>query len=128
MLKRPITYETFNGETVTETFYFNLTMPEFVALKTDPEDEDVTVLVAMMDKIILFSYGLKSEDGKHFKKSDELREDFESSAAYASFFTELAMDEKKTLEFLRGVLPKQLGAELNKINLADAPPAISPSL
>jgi len=37
MLKRDITYENFDGETVTETFYFNLSRFEIIDLQVGYE-------------------------------------------------------------------------------------------
>ena len=117
MLKRNITYETFNDppETITETYYFNLTVPEIAAMNPEATLEDNWVAVAKMDEIILQSYGVKSEDGKNFEKSDELRKKFETSAAYSALFAELAFNDNALEAFIRGVLPKQAADELTKI-------------
>jgi hypothetical protein len=120
MLKRAITYEDFNGETATETFYFNLSKPELVELEVDMEGglgkhieriaeaENNKELIALFKRVILISYGIKSDDGKRFVKSDELRAEFESHAAYTALFIELATDAKAAADFVNGIMPSDL--------------------
>jgi hypothetical protein len=128
--KRTITYETWNDppEKVTETLYFNLTVPEFGSLQTDIDENDVAVVVSKMDEIILRAYGVKSEDGRNFEKSEDLKRQFASSAAYASLTEELMTNEKALADFIKAVLPKQFQDELTKIlaTQASGAPAISP--
>lgn len=120
MLKREIKYEDFDGNTVTETFYFNISKPELIELEVEQEKglgawiqkiidtKDHKELIAQFKRIILLAYGEKSEDGKRFVKSDQLREDFSHTAAYISLFTELATSDEAASTFLKGVLPKDL--------------------
>lgn len=127
MLKRDITYEDFNGETVTETFYFNLTKTEIIqlqfgyeggleaAIRKIIESEDAKSLIEEFQKIVLAAYGVKSEDGKRFIKSEELRDEFKQTAAYDKLFMELATSEDAAAEFVKGVVPKDLTEELEKL-------------
>jgi hypothetical protein len=120
MLKRPITYEDFNGETLTETFYFNLSKAELVELETDYEAGLVKTLMTIVEaqderriikefkRIIMLSFGVKSDDGKRFIKSDALRADFESHAAYQTLFMELSTDAEKAAAFVNGIMPPDL--------------------
>jgi hypothetical protein len=128
MLKRDITFETLNDppETITKTFYFNLTMPEFAALNPDVDpnmtaeeavNSDLLSFVAKADDLILYAYGVKSEDGLNFEKSDELREKFKSSVAYAALVDELLTEDNAFTTFLRGILPAKFGAGLDKAML-----------
>jgi hypothetical protein len=120
MLKRNITYEDFDGNTVTEVFYFNLSKTEIVELEVEYEGgleksiqriieaKDYEVLIREFQRLILLSYGVKSEDGKRFVKSDQLREEFKQTAAYDALFVELAADENAAADFFIGVVPKDL--------------------
>jgi hypothetical protein len=124
MLKREITYEDFNGDNVTETFYFNLSKPEIVELEVEHEggfakmmeriveSENVKQLIEEFKKIILLSYGKKSDDGKRFIKTEQLREEFSQSAAYSELFMELATDDKAAANFIKAILPKDLATEV----------------
>lgn len=125
MLKREIKYEDFNGEEVTDTFYFNLSKPELLELEVEVDGglgnflqhiidtKNNRDLVMWFKKIVLLAYGQKSEDGKRFIKTDTLREEFSQTAAYQSLFMELAENDNAAVEFLTKVLPKDLadGAE-----------------
>jgi len=135
MLKRDITYEDFNGETVTETFYFNLTKTEIIqlqfgyeggleaAIRKIIESEDGKQLIDEFQKIVLASYGVKSEDGKRFIKTEELREEFKQTAAYDQLFMDLATNEDAAADFIKGVVPKDLTEELQRLAAAPTPPA-----
>jgi hypothetical protein len=131
VLNRDITYEDFNGETVTETFYFNLTKTEIIELevqyKTGLEEtikaiikaEDNKSLIAEFKKIVLLAYGVKSDDGRRFIKNETLREEFAQSAAYDALFMEMASNEAVAAEFIMGVIPKDLTIDQDK---PDGPP------
>jgi hypothetical protein len=131
MLKREITYEDYDGEMVTHTYYFNLTRTEILELelehKTGLEEsirqiikaEDVKSLIKEFQRIILMSYGIK--DGNRFVKSDEVREEFKQTAAYDQLFMELATDENAAAEFIKGVVPRGVAEEIAKQNVIDVP-------
>jgi hypothetical protein len=121
MLKRNVTYEDFNGNTVTDTFYFNLSKAELVELEYNYENgfaatiesivkaEDNKTLITIFKDLILKAYGQKSDDGKRFIKNDELREEFSQTAAYSELFMELAVDDKAASDFIAGIVPKDMG-------------------
>lgn len=124
MLKQPITYEDFNGNEVTEDVYFNIATSELVELDSNYEDgfketleriiasNNQKELIAEFKKIILFAYGVKSDDGKRFMKSEEARLDFSQTAAYQTLFMDLAQDDDAAAKFIVGVLPKNLTENL----------------
>lgn len=126
MLKREIKYEDFDGNQTSEIFYFNLSKPELIELEVEykqgfgkilesiVETKDNKELIAKFKQIILMSYGKKSDDGKRFIKSDQLREEFSQSAAYNELFMELATNDNAAVIFLTGVLPKDIAAEVEK--------------
>jgi len=120
MLKKTITYTDFNGVERTEDFYFNLSKAELADMELSTEgglldvikkiiaSKDRPELIKLFKKIVLSSYGIKSEDGKKFKKNDEIREDFVSSNAYSEIYMELISDSDKASEFVNGILPADL--------------------
>lgn len=120
MLKKEITYTNFDGEEITETLYFNLTKAELFELYAEysggleeiinkmVREKDNQALVKEFKKIILMCYGEKSTDGRHFNKNKEIRENFANSAAYDALFTEFLTNEDVVVEFLNGVIPKDL--------------------
>ena len=128
MLKRDITYKDFDGEIMTESFYFNLTKTELIELEVKYKDgleatmkrivkaEDKEALISEFQRIILLSYGVKSEDGRRFMKSDQLREEFTQMPAYDALFVELATDDEAANTFIKGILPSEFLDNLNTVN------------
>lgn len=118
MLKKTITYTDYNGVERTEDFYFNMNKAELMEM----ELSETGGLSTMLDKIaktndipsiakffkgfILKAYGVKSEDGKRFIKSEELSKEFEQTEAYSILFMELATDDKKASDFINAIVPK----------------------
>jgi hypothetical protein len=127
MLKKTITYTDFNGDEVSEDFFFHLSKAELVelelsykgglqeAIKRIVAAEDGKAIIAEFKKIILGSYGQRSDDGRRFIKNQTLRDEFESTEAYSTLFMELVTDADKAAEFVRGVIPKDLVEETAKV-------------
>lgn len=124
MLKKTVTYETFDGETVTEDFYFNLTKAELsdrqfsvkgglsALLEQIIKTNDQTKMYSMFKEIILAAYGEKSADGRKFIKSKEISENFTHTEAYSAIFMELLDDADAAAAFVTGILPKDLQANV----------------
>lgn len=120
MIKKTYTYETFDGESVTEDFYFNLSEAELMELQmlhpggltamleSITNAKDVPSVIKIFKEIILRSYGEKSGDGKHFRKSDDIRMNFESSPVYSILFMELSSSAEAAAGFINGIIPKRL--------------------
>ncbi len=120
MIKWPITYTTYNDETITEDFYFNLNKAELIQMQFDVNgaysqfierimnERDLKTIGDQFRKIILSSYGKKSDDGKQFRKSPEILAEFEQSEAYPTLYMQLLEDSDKMVAFVRGILPKDL--------------------
>lgn len=133
MLSKTVIYEDFAGNKVTETLQFNLTKTEALEIAyslpqdvkdsvgADPNaiDEETAVkligelgdanIFAFIKEIVGKAYGVKSEDNKHFKKTPEMRADFEQSAAYDAIIMELmTSDEEAASNFINAVLPAGL--------------------
>jgi hypothetical protein len=135
VLKKTITYQDHNGETVSEDFFFHLSKAELVelelshqgglsaALQRIIEAEDGKGIIAEFKKIILGAYGKRSEDGRRFIKNQEIREEFESSEAYSALFMELVTNTDAAVEFVNGVIPTGMLEEAARI--ADNPPVIA---
>lgn len=121
MLKKNVTYEDFNGDSVTETFYFNLSKAELLELEVGfqgglaetiqkiVKTNDNKTLFDIFKKIVLMSYGVKSDDGRRFIKDDTLREEFMQTAAFDAIFMELATNDKAAADFINGIVPKDIG-------------------
>ena len=102
MIKWPITYTNYNGETVTEDYYFNLNKAELIQMQFDANGAYSTYINRIVDERDFKTLG------QEFRKSDELRDEFEQSEAYATLYFDLLNDTDKMTKFIQGVLPAEL--------------------
>jgi hypothetical protein len=128
MLKRSITYTNFNDVEVTEDFYFNISKSEIAEMELGRipggsfgsymqrivDAKDISAMIVEFKNLLLLSYGRKSEDGRSFMKNDQIRAEFEASPAYDLMFIEFATDAEKAYQFIEGVLPKDVVADINR--------------
>lgn len=117
MLVKTIEYTDYNGNPQKDTLYFNMTKAEIAAMQVRMDGKFIDYLKELVDgnkiekifeyfrDIVLDAYGEKSEDGKRFYKTPELRKDFEASIAFSELFSELMTDAKKVSDFTRAILP-----------------------
>lgn len=122
MISWPITFTTYNREKLTETFMFNLSKAELIKMQFDvngafsqyieriTNERNLKQLGEEFTKLILNSYGKKSDDGRRFLKSDELREEFAQSEAYSELLVQLLSDSDAAARFMKGILPADLQA------------------
>lgn len=120
MIKKTITYTDFNDVEHTEDFYFSLTKGELIEMQLSVEggwDQMIQKIINSGDnvklsdvftKLILKSYGEKSDDGKRFVKSPEMSEEFHQTNAYSELLYGLMSDENEAAAFVTGILPKEL--------------------
>lgn len=116
MYTKEISYTDFNGNTCTETLYFNLSKIEVnrwdaslngglqaylneIATSNNPEK-----IFSLFEELALKSYGVKSEDGKRFIKSDELRDEFYQSVAYSEFMASVLSSTEAAEEFAKSII------------------------
>lgn len=128
MIKQTITYDTFDGETLTEDFYFNLSKGEVIRMEMQLEGglkatlerliqtRDGKEIMAIIENLILTSYGVKSLDGRRFEKSDEELFKFKNSDAYSELLYKLLTDADKASTFVNGLLPAKLIKEAEDAN------------
>lgn len=133
MLKKRIKYTDYDGNEREEDFYFNLSKAELIELELTTEGgleqmiqkitdtRDMPKLIELFKRLILMSYGEKSENGKRFIKSKELSDAFAQTEAYSELFMELATDDKAASEFVNGIVPQGLSEDdrLNHPALTD---------
>ena len=126
MLKKTIEYVDYNGTKRKEDFYFNLTKAEISEmeleipggmsemLKRITAAQDTPSLVKIFKDLILRSYGVKSDDGKRFIKSQQLKEEFSQTEAYSELFMELATNADAASQFVNGIVPADIAKESEK--------------
>lgn len=121
MIKQSITYKDFTGEEQTEDFYFHLTEADLIELEVSANGNSLTAwtqkivksengaeIISTFKKIIAVAYGVKSEDGRRFIKSDAIFAEFRSMNAYSKLFMELAMNSERATEFVNGIMPEDM--------------------
>lgn len=124
MITKTIKYTDFNGVEREEKYLFNLTKAELMemelgttgglaeTIKNIIETQDIPKIQDLFKKLLLKSYGVKSDDGKKFMKIDKdgtpLSNEFSQSAAFSELYMELATDAEKATEFVKGIVPADI--------------------
>lgn len=118
MLKKTIKYIDFNGVEREEDFYFNLTKAELTEMEFSYEGglvkkiheivaaDDNETVIKIFKHLILLAVGVKSDDGRRFVKSEEIKLDFSQTPAYSELFMELATDPDAAAAFVNAVIPE----------------------
>ena len=119
MYREEITSIDFNGNERTEEFLFNLTPQEVsnmqfstvggldAYIKKISSEQDVPKIIKLFQDLIDLSYGQKTADGRGFKKTPEILEDFKSTQAYSDFYMSLIDDVDKATRFVNGITPDE---------------------
>lgn len=118
MYKKTITYTDFDGNERTEEHLFNFTKEQILKLQNSVQgglDERIKKLNTATDNveiydlfrsIVLDAYGKKSDDGRHFYKSDEIKKEFESTEAFSEIVWSLIEEgEDAMAEFINAIIP-----------------------
>ena len=117
MLKKTIKYTDYDGVDRTETFYFGLNKSELADMQVSVDGGMEKMLKKIVDAqdgkgimdgfkmVIRKSYGIKSDDGKRFEKSEKISDEFFQTAAYEALFEELITNAKAASDFINGILP-----------------------
>ena len=116
MFKKTIKYTDFNGTDREEDFYFHVSAHEVVRMEAKlggrsldtyskelSANQDMSKMIEFIEDLVLSSFGKKSEDGKNFLKSEEIRREFEYSQAYAELFEELLTVPESAEKFATGI-------------------------
>lgn len=127
MITKTIKYTDYNGVEREEKYLFNLSKAELMEMELGTtgglaetiqniiEAQDVPKIQELFKKLLLKSYGVKSDDGKKFLKVDKdgtpLSIEFSQSAAFSELYMELATDAEKATEFVKGIVPADLEAQ-----------------
>lgn len=124
MFKKTVTYTDYNGVERKEDFFFNLSKAELMEMEMGTtggyaemiqkivDAKDAPSIIRIFKELVLKSYGVKSDDGKRFIKSQELSDAFSQTEAYSQIFMELATDDKAAAEFVNNVVPAELAKQV----------------
>lgn len=120
MIKKTVNYVDYNGDNQTEDLFFNLSKAELTMMEASykgglkdtitkiGEAEDNIALIEIFKDILVKSIGRRSDDGKRFMKNQTIIEEFMSSEAFSALFMEIAFDADAAIEFVTGIVPKDL--------------------
>lgn len=120
MYKETITYTDFGGVERTEDYRFHLSKAELVKMElmtkgtfTDMlqriiNAKDTPDIIRELHELLVSSYGIQSEDGRFFRKSPEIRADFENSEPYSIMFMKLISDDETAARFIQGIMPEDV--------------------
>lgn len=124
MIKKAISYENVDGQTITDEFYFNMTKAELLELELATDEgfkaqiERISKpgaagrdVIATFKELIKRSYGVRTSEGK-FVKRDQYFDEFVSTEAYSNLLWELSTDANKSAEFFNGIMPTSLVKEV----------------
>lgn len=131
MFKKTIEFEDFNGEKRTGDYYFNISKSELISkqfsyaggyseyLKKIYAEKDQVKLYQIFEDLIKSAYGVKSEDGKRFMKSEELFREFKESGAYDELILSFFDNAQNAVDFVKNVFPKDISDKIDtkKLNL-----------
>lgn len=134
MLQHTITYDDFDGNERTETFFFHLTQSSIVEIAMDVLGFDAGPNIdvnAILDRIIARgnasevmatfrsliekSVGVKSDDGVRFVQDKDFVDGFMQSNAYQELFMHLMTDEKFRDDFFEKALPPKLAQKFSQV-------------
>lgn len=127
MLTKEITYTDYNGTVHTDKYYFNLNKAEIIKLnykynggfeqhvKNIMKNNDERGMLETVEDIILMAYGEKAINGIDFIKNNDIRNKFQNSEAYSELFVELISNPDKLTEFVNGIIPVGLTAQLTEL-------------
>lgn len=134
MIKETVTYEDFNGNTHTEELHFNMTefeltefameLPEDLADSVKPDASPAEIMTVVVSKLgrkgivdfikrlVIASFGVKSEDGLSFIKNEKIATQFANSMAFHTFVMELISNDDASAKFFNGIIPAKLAAKI----------------
>lgn len=124
MIKKTITYIDYNGNERTEDHYFNLSKSEIMKMEMSVAGglaemiqrvvaaQDQTAIMKIFEDLIHKSYGVKTPDGKGFRKTAADLEAFIATPAYDELFMELATNAEAAAAFVNGIIPADMAKQL----------------
>lgn len=130
MVKKTIKYVDYNGVEREEDFYFHLTSREILEMEHGDSTGSLMKRIEsivktnnaydILDTIEWFvrsAYGVKTEDGRGFRKTEEAVEAFLQSAAYEEFYISFLEDPEGAGKFIESLIPKRLpkGVDLESL-------------
>ena len=139
MITKDTKYVDFLGNERTETMHFNITQVELVEMGMDLPDhikeevggdpsnitEETAMnlmvklgekgIMAFLKTVILKSYGVVSEDGRRFEKSEQISKEFSETIAFDNLMMELLADDETAANFINSLIPSAVADKVPAI-------------
>lgn len=124
MIKQIVEFKDYNGEMRKEELYFELSEAEVVEMQFSEKGGIVSYLRKILiekdngktlkyfKELLLTAYGEKSEDGRYFIKTQEVKNHLLYSPAYSILFMKFARDSKAGFEFIKGIMPEGMSSAI----------------
>lgn len=117
MYVRTIKFKNFYGDTIEREFTFNLNQAQLLELEVESGGSVRKLITDVIEKnkaedvinfvktIVKASYGVISDDGLYFDKTEEVWNRFYMSNAYDKLFMELINSEEELVRFISETIP-----------------------
>lgn len=114
------TYTDYSGNQRSEEFHFHYNQAELMEMELETEGgfsarvnrivnaNSYPELYRLMKQFILGAYGVKSEDGRRFMKSEEISRSFEESPVYETLMMRMTTGPnaaEESAKFINGITP-----------------------
>lgn len=125
MFKYELKYTNSEGAEIKKNLYFNLTKAEVIKMDLARNGNlkeiiegvvasaDQEAMLYWFDKIITLSYGERTPDGV-FIKTPEKTAAFNASEDYSEFYIKLLTQEINPQQFIMGIFPKDIAAQMEQ--------------
>jgi hypothetical protein len=127
MLKKTMTYTDYNGESVTEDFYFALNKAELIEMEMKAGEGGVSAMLGKIlaeddreeilnqfRQLILMSIGRRSEDGRRFIKNQEIQDEFTQTPAFGDLLVEFYTQADAAAKFVTAIVPSDMAETVEK--------------
>lgn len=111
MIKKTIKFNDYNGNALSEDFYFHISKAEWVRflaqypggidqwVESVQQSHNISEVYGKFEELVQMAYGVKSADGRQFMKSPEITKQFTETEAYSELIMEFLSDTEKAIEF-----------------------------
>lgn len=127
MLQKTIKFEDYNGNSVSQDFWFHMNKADIAEFKYRKDGSDMVDVISrimttenirgvldILKEIARAAVGRKSEDGTRFIKDDEARSELFDTDAYSELMYELLSNENNAAKFIQGILPKDMAKQVEQ--------------
>ena len=139
MISKTVKYVDAIGNAVEEELWFNLTKAEITEMEYSVKGglsamiqkisstKDPKQIISVVKDLVLRAYGEQYTDAKgivRFMKNQDLRDAFAATEAYSTLFMSFVENVDEFNDFIIGIMPLDMQAEIRKAQADGATPVI----